>query len=77
MHPRELLNRLPALPRPLRLALLALAVIGLAALGYRLVRGTGAEVFQGYVEAEYVHVASPVAGALSELRVRRGQEVKA
>jgi len=36
-----------------------------------------AKTYQGYVEAEYVHVASPVAGALSELRVKRGQQVAA
>jgi HlyD family secretion protein len=35
------------------------------------------ETYQGYVEAEYVHVASPVAGALSELRVHRGDQVAA
>lgn len=65
------------LPLKARLALLALALLGAAALGVRsYVQGRTA-TFQGYVEAEYVHVASPVAGALAELRVRRGQEVKA
>lgn len=37
----------------------------------------GEETYQGYVEAEYVHVASPVAGALAELRIQRGQQVQA
>jgi len=73
-NPAILLRRIPA---KLRLALLALLLLGLAAYGLRRLSQAGAEVFQGYVEAEYVHVASPVAGALSDLRVRRGQEVKA
>ena len=33
--------------------------------------------FQGYVEAEYVHVGSPLAGTLTECRVRRGDAVRA
>ena len=33
--------------------------------------------FQGYVEAEYVYVSSPVGGALTELAVTRGGTVKA
>ncbi len=32
--------------------------------------------FQGYVEGEYVYVASPLAGALTNLAVARGDEVK-
>jgi len=32
---------------------------------------------QGYVEGEFVYVASPLAGALESLHVRRGQQVKA
>jgi HlyD family secretion protein len=31
---------------------------------------------QGYVEGEYVYVASPYAGALSSLSVRRGEQVR-
>ncbi len=81
MQPRQLatalLARLSALPRRVRLGLLLLAVAGIALLGYRAYAKAGVEVLQGYVEADYVHVASPVAGALSELRVRRGQEVSA
>ena len=34
-----------------------------------------ANVFQGYVEGEYVHVAAPIGGTLEELHVSRGQEV--
>ena len=33
--------------------------------------------YQGYVEGEYVHIASPVAGRLDKLRVQRGQTVEA
>src|SRR5262245_5092865 len=33
--------------------------------------------FQGYVEGEYVHVASPVGGRLDRLLVQRGQTVEA
>lgn len=34
-------------------------------------------VFQGYTEGEFVYVASPLAGKLEELYVKRGQGVKA
>jgi HlyD family secretion protein len=33
--------------------------------------------FQGYVEGEFVYVASPLAGTLESLQVRRGDQVKA
>jgi HlyD family secretion protein len=33
-------------------------------------------VFQGYIEGEYVYVASPLGGALTNLAVARGDEVK-
>ena len=33
--------------------------------------------FQGYIEGEYVYVASPLAGALTHLAVARGDSVKA
>jgi HlyD family secretion protein len=33
--------------------------------------------FQGYVEGEYVYVASPISGALNNLAVARGDSVKA
>ena len=35
-----------------------------------------ANEFQGYIEGEYVYVASPQAGALTSLEVGRGSEVK-
>jgi HlyD family secretion protein len=73
-NPVHLLQRIPA---KARLALLALLLLSVAAYSLRRFSQDGAKVFQGYVEAEYVHVASPVSGALSELRVHRGQEVKA
>jgi len=37
---------------------------------------TPANLFQGYVEGEYVHIASPLGGALDELSVERGQQIK-
>jgi len=36
-----------------------------------------ANVFQGYIEGEYVYVASPLGGALTNLAVARGDGVKA
>jgi len=36
-----------------------------------------ANVFQGYIEGEYVYVAAPLGGALTNLAVARGDEVKA
>ncbi len=36
-----------------------------------------ANEFQGYIEGEYVYVASPLGGALTNLAVARGDEVKA
>jgi len=70
----QLLQRIPA---KVRLGALALALAGAAFYGVRHFVQAGTATYQGYVEAEYVHVASPVAGALSELRVSRGQEVAA
>ena len=40
-------------------------------------RRAGPELVQGYVEGEFVYVASPLAGALESLYVQRGQQVKA
>jgi HlyD family secretion protein len=37
---------------------------------------TGENTFQGYVEGEFVYVASPLGGRLEVLSVRRGQTVK-
>ena len=33
-------------------------------------------IIQGYVEGEYVYVASPLAGQLQKLHVRRGDQAK-
>jgi HlyD family secretion protein len=38
--------------------------------------GNSAHEFQGYVEGEYVYVASPLGGALTNLAVARGDAVK-
>jgi HlyD family secretion protein len=35
-----------------------------------------ADTFQGYIEGEYVYVAAPLGGALTNLAVARGDEVK-
>ena len=76
-NPASLLQRIPVIPVKARLAVLALVLLGAAVFGVlSYVQGRTA-TYQGYVEAEYVHVASPVAGALAELRVSRGQEVQA
>ena len=40
-------------------------------------RGAGSHQVQGYVEGEYVYVASPLAGELELLGVERGDQVKA
>lgn len=37
----------------------------------------GPAALQGYVEGEFVHIASPVAGRLEKLQVERGQTVEA
>lgn len=53
----------------------ALAVLVAAALTGCGRQGSGA--FQGYIEGEYVYVASPLGGALTNLAVARGDSVKA
>jgi len=57
-----------------------LADFGRMAAGLALVAGCSGEkpsAYQGYVEGEYVHVASPVAGRLEKLTVQRGQAIEA
>src|SRR4051812_24393329 len=57
-----------------------LADLGRVAAALALVAGCSGEKpsgYQGYVEGEYVHVASPVAGRLEKLPVQRGQTVEA
>src|SRR5262245_15101658 len=39
--------------------------------------GDKPSTYQGYVEGEYVHVASPVGGRLERLLVQRGQTIEA
>ncbi|HVQ61592.1 MAG TPA: biotin/lipoyl-binding protein, partial [Burkholderiales bacterium] len=39
--------------------------------------GDKSSTYQGYVEGEYVHVASPVGGRLERLLVQRGQTIDA
>ena len=51
-----------------------LAVLGLPALLGACSR-PAEPVWSGYVEGDYVYVAAPIAGALAELPVRRGQDV--
>ena len=52
----------------------------LAAFAAALLAGCGEKstgTFQGYIEGEYVYVAAPLAGALTNLAVARGDSVKA
>ena len=51
-----------------------LAVLGLPALLGACSR-PAEPLWSGYVEGDYVYVAAPIAGALAELPVRRGQDV--
>jgi HlyD family secretion protein len=49
------------------------------ALAAMVIAGCGlgsSKIFQGYIEGEYVYVASPLGGALTNLAVARGDEVK-
>jgi HlyD family secretion protein len=51
---------------------MALAALSLASCSPHL-----PNTFQGYIEGEYIYVASPLGGALDHLAVARGDEVKA
>ncbi|MGD0745673.1 MAG: HlyD family efflux transporter periplasmic adaptor subunit [Verrucomicrobiota bacterium] len=56
------------------------ALTGGVALAAILIAGCAPDssrVLQGYIEGEYVYVASPLGGALTNLAVARGDEVKA
>lgn len=57
----------------LRQAVVVVGVIGLLAGCNR----PPSNRWQGYIEGEFVYVASPLGGALEKLQVQRGQEVKA
>src|SRR4030095_7178426 len=63
-------------PSPSRPALSILAAASAAALLAGCAREKSLS-YQGYVEGEYVYVASPVAGRLDKLHVQRGQTVEA
>ena len=56
--------------RAIRILLLSLFAIAIASC-----KPPAASTLQGYVEGEFVYVASPSAGALQRLEVRRGAEV--
>lgn len=56
----------------LKFGLAGISVLILASCG-----GSKEDVFQGYAEGEYVRVAAPFAGNLTELAVKRGDQVKA
>ncbi len=54
----------------------AVPVLALAALFIAGCSQGSRDVFQGYVEGEYVYVASPIGGTLTNLAVARGDQVK-
>ena len=54
-----------------------LSTLTLAAVLFAGCSGKSRAEFQGYVEGEYVYVASPLGGALTNLAVARGDETKA
>ena len=51
-------------------------VVGLAVMLAAGCAPSSSNVFQGYIEGEYVYVASPLGGALTNLAVARGGDVK-
>jgi HlyD family secretion protein len=65
----ELRDRIGGLARAAGVALFCGFVFGCS--------GEKSSAFQGYVEGEYVHVASPVGGRLQRLLVQRGQTIEA
>ena len=52
------------------------AAVALAAVFLAGCSGHSRDSFQGYIEGEYVYVASPLGGALTNLAVARGETVK-
>ncbi len=56
--------------------ILTLGALGLTTLLFASCSRNSANQFQGYIEGEYVYVASPLGGALMNLNVARGQETK-
>lgn len=63
-------SSLPGLPRALHLGALLGAALLAAGCGK-----SGTHTWQGYIEGEFVSVASPFAGRLDTLSVQRGQQV--
>ncbi|MEI9852454.1 MAG: HlyD family efflux transporter periplasmic adaptor subunit [Sphingomonas sp.] len=65
--------------KPQRIVIVVLALLALGFLGWRLLapqfRPTPA--LSGYIEGEALYLASPVAGAVARVEVRRGQRVAA
>jgi HlyD family secretion protein len=55
---------------------LTLGALALATALFAGCSGNSTHEFQGYVEGEYVYVASPLGGALTNLAVARGDQVK-
>ncbi|WP_114951420.1 HlyD family secretion protein [Sphingosinicella terrae] len=65
--------------KPQRIVVAILALLALLFLAWLLLAPDGREVetLSGYVEGETLYLASPVAGSVAELGVRRGQRVAA
>jgi HlyD family secretion protein len=61
---------------PRKIAILSVGLL-LSAVFIAGCSSNSSNVFQGYIEGEYVYVASPLGGALTNLAVARGDEVKA
>jgi HlyD family secretion protein len=70
-------NRIPAFNRISRRAATLILAPAIAMLGGGCDQPAVVGAYQGYLEAEYVCVASPYGGALRELTVVRGAEVNA
>ena len=64
--------------KPQRLIILVLLVLGLVFLGWRLLapQFRPAATLSGYIEGETLYLASPVAGTVAQLGVRRGERVR-
>ena len=60
---------------PMRRPIAGLAVAFIAAAIFTGCERAPSDQFQGYVEGEYIYIASPYAGALRSLSVRRGTQV--
>ena len=78
MHfiPRLIHRDLPAPPSFVRAATRHAAFLALVTALLAGCSGEKSSVYQGYVEGEYVYIASPVAGRLKKLLVQRGQSVE-